>query len=61
MDAFKCDRCGKLYEKKNTPVIKDCSIIIRGVNTKKVSVVDYDICDACARGFENWWKEGGNK
>ena len=48
MNAKKCDRCGKLYERAYVP---DLTIneYIHGYGDKR-----YDLCDDCQRNLEKW-------
>lgn len=54
MNAYKCDRCGKLYEKQEKSSIFNV--------TKKIFVLgtayQQDLCSECAKSLEEWWKTG---
>lgn len=66
-DAKKCDRCGSLYEIKETNFIEDMAesakrLMIydsfRDVCDKFES--DFDVCPKCMQSFKTWWKDEKN-
>lgn len=54
MEAYKCDRCGKLFE-KSTASILDVD------KRKSVYSGDWrsqDLCPECKKSLEEWWEAG---
>ena len=59
--AKKCDRCGNLYESKDTNI---CGTIVNGLklvrrdeqNAKSVGCRYYDLCPECLVSLANWLK-----
>lgn len=54
MEAYKCDRCGKLFEKPTASIL--------GID-KRTSVCrdnwePQDLCPECKKSLEEWWKTG---
>lgn len=66
-EAKKCDRCGRLYEIKESNVFLDLA-----ENVTRLLVYDsvrdacdkfdsnFDVCDECFHSFKTWWKEEKN-
>ena len=50
--AFKCDRCGTLYEKKKV----SRKIVIH--SNEQPFTQTKDVCDKCLASFYEWWKNG---
>lgn len=53
MNAYKCDRCGKLYERQGKSSIFNV--------TKRDScygTYQQDLCPECAEALEKWFKAG---
>lgn len=54
MEAYKCDRCGKLFEKLTTSILdvdKRTSIFSGDWQSQ-------DLCPECAESLDEWWKAG---
>ncbi len=54
--AFKCDRCGVLYEKRQNPNPK----LYVGKSDQLFAFRAYDLCCTCQARLEVWWSEGLN-
>lgn len=55
--AYKCDRCGRLYEK---------SIVISKKRFKLSKLDDYrckqmDLCESCLKSLCKWWDAGAHE
>ena len=64
MQAWKCDRCGKLYAQiaergKNEQMrLRDISVTrIAWANTDVHEMYNADLCEDCAKDFVLWFKE----
>lgn len=64
MQAWKCDRCGKLYAqiaergKVNSMRLRDISVVRIGWVNPDVHEMYYaDLCEECAKDFVLWFKE----
>lgn len=63
MQAYKCDRCGGLYEKKAVEVLNKISEIygrrVRDIAFDCVNRYhDIDLCPDCFAEFEKWYVSG---
>ena len=60
--AYKCDRCGKLYEPNNSERIsfdgRPLSTLAIGDYNSQSFHSPFDICQECAKEFVTWWKLG---
>ena len=52
-NAFKCDRCGKLFEKKRNEK-RDLYVVINPYNPNTA----FDLCSNCYTELTNWWLKG---
>ena len=52
-NAFKCDRCGKLFEKRRTEE-RDLYVVINPYNPNSA----FDLCSNCHTELKNWWLTG---
>lgn len=48
MEAYKCDRCGKLYERQVEKILY----------VGKKGEGPLDLCPQCTESFEEWWEAG---
>lgn len=53
-DAYKCDRCGKLYETKVEKTTRELGIAKRG----RYGLCPLDICDECYSEFVKFMNDG---
>lgn len=56
MEAYKCDRCGRLYEKQT-----ESRLFIGKCKPKDDTGPrwrEQDLCPECKKSFEKWWKFG---
>ena len=51
--AFKCDRCGQLFEKQGLYEKPKAVIMIRD---KQDKLTGMDICQNCQKRFMDWWQ-----
>lgn len=60
MDAKKCDRCGKYYDKNNYTYKKN-GFVVYGISFEldHNSRANYkDLCDDCLKSLEKWLEDG---
>lgn len=53
--AYKCDRCGALYENNSTA---DFTLREAHKTAQTVSQSDYDLCIDCQLKLKSWLREG---
>lgn len=63
MQAYKCDRCGGLYEKRSAEALNKISKIfdngIYGIAFAfAYNYYDLDLCPNCLAEFEAWYENG---
>lgn len=51
MNAYKCDRCGKLYEKEARSIL-----YVKRITTGNGQW--QDLCPECTKSLDKWWKAG---
>lgn len=63
--AYKCDRCGKLYELEpgGRATFDGGPVVLLAVGGNDLYSVHspFDICASCAVDFIYWWNEGDKK
>lgn len=55
--AYKCDRCGKLFEEYQKP--KNGFVIWRA-HKEHYAEPERSLCPECQKSLIDWWKEGAN-
>ena len=53
--AYKCDRCGKLYENGGST---DFTLNEKHAVPGSVTFANYDLCHDCQLGLKTWFREG---
>ncbi len=54
MNAYKCDRCGKLFEKSTDSIFG----IDKRTSVYRADWKPQDLCTECKKSLEKWWKAG---
>lgn len=55
--AYKCDRCGKLYE-------KTAAVLKRKFKISKMEEYrckQMDLCESCMKSLAKWWENGAHE
>ena len=66
LKAYKCDRCGALYETFNGPQVVGKYVITSGETIAPMvyrngNWKQIDLCDECMSAFLSFMKDGGNE
>lgn len=54
MEAYKCDRCGKLFEKSTASILA----VYKRTSVCRGDWLSQDCCPECKKSLEEWWKAG---
>lgn len=55
-DAYKCDRCGRMFEARG--FINYITVVPTSRNGYTLlEKASGDMCDECSESFEEWWNE----
>lgn len=58
MKAYKCDVCGKLYNRYNVNGDKGTNVLVQSVkfvNSGRIDKTEYDLCIECCNSFNTWF------